>query len=87
MKGVHSSWLADEPVRSGPQRPRFEAGWPNPFVVMFGNNPAAASLFDGPDFPWDRVAGLGCIPVPMKFVSGRQHVWAHCSVGKLVEEP
>src|SRR5918996_278407 len=36
--------------------------------------PAAhTSLFDRPDFPRDRVAGLGGVPVPMKLIAGRQH--------------
>jgi hypothetical protein len=73
MKGAHPGLLADELERSSPQRALFEAGWPDPFVVVLGNNPADASLFDRPDFPRDGVASLGGVPEPVEIIAGRQH--------------
>jgi hypothetical protein len=77
MKGAHPGLLADETERSSLQRAHFEAGWPDPFVLVLGNNPADASLFDRPDLPRDRVAGLGGAPVVMKIIVSRKYSWSH----------
>src|SRR5262245_48626471 len=77
MKGAHPSLLADEPERSSPQRTHFAAGWPDPSVVVLGNNPRDAPVLDRPDFPGDGVASLGGVPVPVEIIAGRQHSWSY----------